>query len=492
MTFYFSPVLNEAQFDANGDPLAGGLIYAYLAGSTTPVTVYKTSTGTAHSQPIVLDSSGNYPTGTQLWLDGGKTYKFVVQTSAAVTLRTIDNITPINDSSSSADEWVQYTSTIFTYLSPTSFSVAGDQTNIFQVNRRVKTSNTGGTVYSTVTNAVYSSPNTTVTVSNDSGSLDVGLSVVYYALLSATNPSVPASFANGQRIQAQTYTAFTTGGTSTAYTGTPSPALTALTANQRLRVKFNAANTSTTPTLAVSGLSAVALKVFDATGAKVDPAVGTFVLNGEYDLEYDGTNWTVLNYPYATTTIAGVSELATGAEIATGTDTTRVMTPGNSRGNLVVSGTPQATTSGTSRDFTGLPSWVKQVILPINSLSTSGTSPIIVQAIVGGSPVTSGYLGSATACASASLASTQFTNGAGIGPSSIAATSVRSGWIAFNQLDPATNLWTYAGFLGGSDGAATSFCAGAITLAGALTGLRLTTSGGTDTFDLGNANVIYQ
>lgn len=191
MAYFLSPVLNEQQFDANGDPLAGGQIYTYLAGTTTPVTTYKTSTGTAQTNPIVLDSSGNYPTGTQLWLDGGFSYKFVIQNSLGATLRTIDNITGVNDANLTPDEWTPYTSSAFTYLSATSFSVVGDQTNIFQVDRRVRTQNTGGLIYSTIFTSIYSAPNTTITLVNDSGVLDAGLSAVSYALLSSINPSLP-------------------------------------------------------------------------------------------------------------------------------------------------------------------------------------------------------------------------------------------------------------------------------------------------------------
>jgi len=96
-------------------------------------------------------------------------------------------------------------------------------------------------------------------------------------------------------IQTQLYTAFTTGGTTTAYTLTPSPAITSLVANQRFRVKFNAANTSTTPTLAVNGLAATALKVYDSVGAKQNPAVGALALNMLTDVEYDGTDYVVLD-----------------------------------------------------------------------------------------------------------------------------------------------------------------------------------------------------
>lgn len=78
-------------FDNNGAPLAGGLIYTYIAGTTTPVTTYTSSAGaTANANPITLDSAGRTP--AQIWLTAGNSYKFILQTSAGVTIKTDDNI----------------------------------------------------------------------------------------------------------------------------------------------------------------------------------------------------------------------------------------------------------------------------------------------------------------------------------------------------------------------------------------------------------------
>jgi hypothetical protein len=92
MAVNLSPIGNGQQFfDNTGLPLNGGLIYTYQAGSTTPLATYTDVNGTiANSNPIVLDSSGRPP--SQIWLTYGFNYKFVVQTSAAVTLGTYDNI----------------------------------------------------------------------------------------------------------------------------------------------------------------------------------------------------------------------------------------------------------------------------------------------------------------------------------------------------------------------------------------------------------------
>ena len=79
-------------FDNNGVPLAGGLIYTYAAGTTTPQATYTTSAGTvAHTNPIVLNSAGRVP-GGEIWLLFAS-YKFVLQTSASVLIATYDNIT---------------------------------------------------------------------------------------------------------------------------------------------------------------------------------------------------------------------------------------------------------------------------------------------------------------------------------------------------------------------------------------------------------------
>lgn len=83
-------------FDNNGDPLAGGLIYTYTAGTTTPKATYTTSAGSvANANPIVLDSAGRAP--NSVYQEVGTDYKFIVRTSAAVLVGTYDNIPSIND-----------------------------------------------------------------------------------------------------------------------------------------------------------------------------------------------------------------------------------------------------------------------------------------------------------------------------------------------------------------------------------------------------------
>jgi hypothetical protein len=78
-------------FTDNGVPLVGGLLYTYLAGTTTPAVTYTSSTGvTPNSNPIVLNAAGRPP--YEIWLDGINTYKLVLQTSASVQVWVMDGI----------------------------------------------------------------------------------------------------------------------------------------------------------------------------------------------------------------------------------------------------------------------------------------------------------------------------------------------------------------------------------------------------------------
>jgi len=78
-------------FTDDGVPLAGGLIYSYAAGTTTPKTTYTSSSGNiAHPNPIVLNSAGRVP-GGEIWLTLGG-YKFILATSTNVTIATYDNV----------------------------------------------------------------------------------------------------------------------------------------------------------------------------------------------------------------------------------------------------------------------------------------------------------------------------------------------------------------------------------------------------------------
>ena len=188
MSVNIAPSARLQYVDSSGDPVSGGLLYTYTAGTTTNETTYTTSAGdTANDNPIVLNSSGYTPNG--VWLTSGTSYKFVLKDSDGNTLWSEDNVVGVNDTSTSFDEWVAGPSP--TYVSGTQFTLTGDQTSEFHVGRRLKITDSGGTDYAVITVSAYTTL-TTVTVSvDDSGSIDSGLSAVSYSLLSSDNPAVP-------------------------------------------------------------------------------------------------------------------------------------------------------------------------------------------------------------------------------------------------------------------------------------------------------------
>jgi hypothetical protein len=184
-------------FDADGNPLSGGFVYTYVAGGDDPQATYPTfddalADTNENSNPVVLDANGEAAIfGQNLY-----GYKIVVANSADVVQYTMDDVYIGRGTALPViSEWVLEVPTVplsfasITYVSGTSFEVnAEDKTSIYHAGRRIKTTNTGGTVYSTVVSSSFGT-DTTVTVVNDSGTLDSGLSAVYYGMTSVVNPS---------------------------------------------------------------------------------------------------------------------------------------------------------------------------------------------------------------------------------------------------------------------------------------------------------------
>jgi hypothetical protein len=78
-------------FDDNGVPLAGGKIYTYLSGTSTPATTYTSSSGaTPNTNPIILDAAGRV--AEEVWLTDDVQYRLVLQTAASVQIWLKDGI----------------------------------------------------------------------------------------------------------------------------------------------------------------------------------------------------------------------------------------------------------------------------------------------------------------------------------------------------------------------------------------------------------------
>jgi hypothetical protein len=112
MTVFLSPLAGAGQqfLDNSGNPLTGGLLYTYAAGTTTPQTTYTTINGTvAHPNPIILNAAGRLE--SEVWLTGEVAYKMILRDSAGALIGTYNDIYGINDVSATGVPWVDVTGT---------------------------------------------------------------------------------------------------------------------------------------------------------------------------------------------------------------------------------------------------------------------------------------------------------------------------------------------------------------------------------------------
>lgn len=155
----------------------------------------------------------------------------------------------------------------------------------------------------------------------------------------------------------------------------------------------------------------------------------------------------------------------------------------------LTAGTAVASTSGTNIDFTNIPAWVKRITVMFNGVSTNGTSIWQIQ-VGAGSVTTSGYGGSACYNSGGSVSQGVFSTGLGIANLSVAAATY-SGTATFTLLG--SNIWTATSCLsayGSGSALLTASCV--IALSGTLDRVRITTVNGTDTFDAGSINILYE
>ena len=156
----------------------------------------------------------------------------------------------------------------------------------------------------------------------------------------------------------------------------------------------------------------------------------------------------------------------------------------------IVSGTTVASTSGTSIDFTSIPSWVKRITVMLSGVSTNGSSQIQFQLGDSGGIENTGYLSSGVGYSGVALGTSNYT--AGFGVNTGGATYLANGAIVFTLLDASTNLWAAQGQFGYSNGTFYAVVAGSKALSATLDRVRITTVGGTDTFDAGSINILYE
>jgi len=151
----------------------------------------------------------------------------------------------------------------------------------------------------------------------------------------------------------------------------------------------------------------------------------------------------------------------------------------------------QATTSGTSIDFTSIPAGTKRITVMYVGVSTSGSSDIIAQVGDGGGVETSGYLGCIGSIQASSAACEAYTDGCGVTRSHDAANIVH-GQTVFELENSSAFTWTMTSCVSWSNSTIVNAASSSKSLSAELDRVRITTQGGSDTFDAGAMSVTFQ
>ena len=171
----------------------------------------------------------------------------------------------------------------------------------------------------------------------------------------------------------------------------------------------------------------------------------------------------------------------TGTLVSTGS--TNVVTPAMLT-QPFTAGTAQASTSGTSIDFTSIPSWVKRITVMFSSVSTSGSSIVEIRLGTSGGVEATGYLSGIMIGSSVQTSTTGFiTLGA-------LAAATRQGQFIISNLSG--NTWSAMGNMYRSNDGVVGALSATKSLSGTLDRVRITTVNGTDTFDAGTINILWE
>lgn len=302
----------------------------------------------------------------------------------------------------------------------------------------------------------------------------------------------------------------TAGGTANALTLSPTVGISAYGAGDRFSFIAAGANSGAV-TVNVSSVGSVALTKNGNSALEANDLQAGKV----YQIQYDGVRFQLANDPRATLTVtapdtsddsdrvitsawvkdlvasdtqAGISELATSAEYTTGTDAARVLTVETARAaNLVRPASKSA--SGTAVDFDSIPSWAKRITVMVADLSTNGTSVKMLRIGDSGGIENTNYLSSTAFLQNGlSVSVSNYTDGFSL--SGVNASDVIHG--VYTLVNVTGNQWAISGNTGFSSGPAFGSVGGSKTLSGTLDRIRITTTGGTNTFDAGTVAIIYE
>ena len=192
---------------------------------------------------------------------------------------------------------------------------------------------------------------------------------------------------------------------------------------------------------------------------------------------------TTLTLPTTTDTLVG----KTTTDTLTNKTLTSPVIAGTPTGVGVLTAGTAVTASGTSVDFTSIPSWVKRITVMFDGVSTNGTSIVLIQLGDSGGIENTGYLGGGVNNSGGTI--TNFTTGFGLSPLN-EASSIGHGLLTITSLNG--NTWVANGIFARSSGPVFGSTAGAKTLSATLDRVRITTVNGTDAFDAGSINILFE
>lgn len=252
----------------------------------------------------------------------------------------------------------------------------------------------------------------------------------------------------------------------------------------------NASSGSNNIVLATDGSATIAtLNSTTITGSIIKSGTAVALPTTTYTASISGTTMTVTAAPTAGTIAIG--QVISGTGVTAGTTITALGTGTGGVGTYTVSASQTVASTAIStvgQDFYNIPSYVKRITVMFNGVSTNGTSNYLIQLGGPGGIETTGY----------SSGSTATTNTSGLSSSTagfilrlIAATNIASGAARFSLI--ASNAWAGEGTFYDSSGTQGIITlAGSKTLSGTLDRVRITTANGTDAFDAGTVNILYE